>query len=270
MTRYTVLGSAGFIGSHVVAALRNSGIEPWCPQRGNPDLWEADLGHVIYAAGLTGDYRTRPFEAVEAHVSLLARVIESASYQRIVYLSSTRLYNLLGDGIGDEDRPIPVNPTDGEHLYELSKLLGENLTLHRSAGRGAVARLSYVFSWDRAAQGFLSDWLRAARYSRTLTLDSSPGLARDYIHVDDAAAALIALASSSASNIVNVARGESLKNAEIAALFTEQGWEILFSNRNTDEANSVTINSARLETLGVRTRPVLPLIRGYLAGLNPT
>lgn len=267
MTHYTVIGAGGFVGSHVVARLVAAGIEPFCPVRDDPALWDRELGRIIYCAGLTGDYRSRPFAAVEAHVALLARLIERAHFERIIYLSSTRLYDLLPDGVGQEDRAIPVNPGNAEHLYELSKLLGENLTLHRSNGRGVVARLSYVFGWEEDAQGFLSEWLRAARHSRSLTLESGPRFARDYIHVEDVAAALIRLVDSRATGIVNVARGEMLSNAEIAVLFRERGWDIGFAREGGSAKRAVAISAARLAEQDATARPVLPLIGDYLAGL---
>ncbi len=268
MTQYTIIGAGGFVGSHVAARLRAEGVEVYHPARDDPEVWERDLGRIIYCAGLTGDYRTRPFATVEAHVALLARLIERASFERIVYLSSTRLYDLLPDGIGKEDRAIPVNPGNAEHLYELTKMLGENLTLHRSGGRGVVARLSYVFGWEDGAQGFLSDWLRAARGSRRLTLESSQGFARDYIQVDDVAAALVRMADSKATGIVNVARGEMLSNAEIAVLFKERGWDVSFSREGGSSKRAVAISATKLADLGATARPVLPLIGQYLAGLR--
>jgi len=268
MSDYTVVGAAGFVGRRVMARLREEGIEPFCPQRDDPALWERDLGRILYCAGLTGDYRTRPFDTVEAHVALLARLIERARFERIVYLSSTRLYDLLPGGLGREDRSISVSANNPEHLYELSKLLGENLTLHRSAGRGAVARLSYVFGWEEDAQGFLADWLRAARRTRRLTLYSSPSSARDYIHVEDVASALIALVDGGQTGIVNVARGETLSNAEIATLFKEHGWDVGFTRESGAATRVVAIDASKLTALGAPARPVLPLIGEYLAGLG--
>lgn len=267
MTRYTVIGSGGFVGSRVVTRLESAGLTPWCPQRDEPALFTSDLGRVIYCAGLTGDYRTRPFATVEAHVSLLARIIERASFERIVYLSSTRLYDLLPDGIGTEDRAIPVNPADAEHLYELSKMLGENLTLHRTRGRGMVARLSYVFGGEDGAQGFLSDWLRCARETRSIDLDSSPDLARDYVYVDDVAAALIVMADGEDSAIVNVATGQAISNEQIAALFRRRGWTVRFARGSAEPERALAIDSTRLHDLGITPRAVLPLIDEYLGNL---
>lgn len=266
MTVYTVIGGSGFVGSQVAAHLRALGHQPFLPARDDPALWDRDLGRIFYCAGLTGDYRTRPFAAVEAHVVLFARLLESARFERIVYLSSTRLYDSQPGALGREDRPISVDAADPAHLYELSKLLGENLALHRSDGRGVVARLSYVFGWDAGAEGFLSDWLRAATANRSLRIDSSPASARDYIHIADVATALHALLDSPLNGIVNVARGETIANAQIAELFARNGRAVAFT-RTDGAAPGKTLEVTRLDALGAPARPVLPLIDDYLAGL---
>jgi UDP-glucose 4-epimerase len=267
MTNYTIIGAGGFVGRHVLARLRAEGIQPFCPVRDDPGLWDRDLGRIFYCAGLTGDYRSRPFATVEAHVALLARLLEQARFERIVYLSSTRLYGNQAGAKGLENLPIQVDSGNAEHIYELSKLLGENLALHRSDGRGMVARLSYVFGWDEGAEGFLSDWLLAARTKRDLTFDSSPGFARDYIHVEDVAEALKLMLDSPATGIVNVARGETIDNASIGALFAGRGRTIRFTRDGGPANRQGVIDVRRLTALGGAPRPVLPLIDGWLSGL---
>ena len=268
MNRYTVIGSAGFVGANVVRILRDRGVDAFCPVRDSSALFGHDLGTVIFCAGVTGDYRSRPFATVEAHVSLLAEVIERASFERIIYVSSTRVYDLLPDGIGTENRPIPVNPGNTDHLYELSKMLGENLTLNQTEGRGVVARLSYVFGWDDDAQGFLSEWLRLARRGKSMTLDSSPFSARDYIHVKDVATALIGIAGGRTGGIINVARGEALSNGAIAELFRQHGWQVAFSRETGITDRSIAIDTTILGGLGLAAQPALSLISGYLSSLS--
>ena len=266
MSLYTVIGAGGFIGSRLVARLQGEGAQLYAPARGDPAIWTRDLGRVFYCAGLTGDYRQRPFDAVEAHVGLLARILAKARFERIVYLSSTRLYDALGDGAGQEDRPLPLDPGDPRHVYELSKALGENLALTQSAGRGAVARLSYVFDWGDGAEGFLSDWLRQARASRRLTLASSPSFGRDYIHLDDVVAGLRAILDSDTTQIVNLASGQTLSNAQIAQVFAARGWQVDFTAPPVEVAPR-RCDVARLKALGAPAREVLALIDGYLATL---
>ena len=64
--KFTVLGSTGFIGSHVAALARSQGHDIYCPSR-RDSLAGRDLGHVIYAIGMTADFRHRPHETIEAH-----------------------------------------------------------------------------------------------------------------------------------------------------------------------------------------------------------
>lgn len=267
MTRYTVIGARGFVGSNVVAHLRRQAIDPFCPARDDPGLWNRDLGRIFYCAGLTGDYRTRPFEAVEAHVGLIGRIVQRAQFDRIIYLSSTRLYDSQAGGRGREGDPIAVDAANPEHLYELTKLLGENLVLHRSHGRGAVARLSYVFDCQPEATGFLADLLRDAAAARTIALDSAPDYARDYIHVDDVVRALHGILDGGDTGIINVARGETIDNARIAEVFARHGRQLRFK-RDATGVRPVTIDASRLEAMGLGARAILPLIDGYLGGLS--
>jgi nucleoside-diphosphate-sugar epimerase len=267
VSRYTVIGSGGVIGSRIVAGLRAEGADVYAPVRDDPGVWTQNLGRVFYCAGLTGDYRQRPFAAVEAHSSLISRMLEKSWFERIVYLSSTRLYDVFEDGQGREDRPIPLDPADPRHVYELSKALGENLALTQSDGRGAVARLSYVFDWSAGAEGFLSDWLRSAAGNKAISIDSSPTNARDYIHLDDVAHALRTVLDSPANEIVNVASGVTLSNAAIAEVFARRGWSVSFSKPAEAAGVERRLDVGRLKALGFEAREVSGLIDQYLAGI---
>lgn len=267
MSLYTVIGSAGFIGARVRRRLEGEGAEVYAPAKGDPEIFARDLGRVFYCAGLTGDYREKPFEAVEAHVGYLARVLERARFERLVYLSSTRLYDSLGGELGREAEPLPLDPNDPRHVYELSKALGENLTLTQSGGRGCAARVAYVFDWEAGAAGFLSDWLAQARTGRAIRLDSSPSFARDYIHVDDVAAGLKAMLDAESAGLVNVASGRVRSNLDIAGVFERHGWRVDFARPPEPQAHAVC-GVSRLAALGVRPRDPLELIDGYLAGIG--
>jgi len=267
VTLYTVIGARGFIGAHLVERLHAEGVEVYAPDRGDESLLDRDLGRVFYCAGLTGDYRSRPFDAVEAHVALLARLLERGRFERLVYLSSTRLYGESAHA--EEHLPLTLNPNDPEHLYELSKALGESLVLHRSGGRGRVARLSYVFDWTPEATGFLSDWLAFARTGRDISLAGHPDGARDYIHRDDAVAALRAILDGQAPGLFNVASGRLTSNAELAQVFTRAGWRTTFASGEGPVRPPAPPAIARLSALGVQPRDVRELVAEVLAGLTP-
>jgi UDP-glucose 4-epimerase len=235
--------------------------------KGDPELLRRDLGTVFYCAGLTADYDRRPFDTVEAHASLVAEILRADRYERLVYCSSTRLYDGLARPEMDEAEPLVFDPSDPRRVYDLSKALGENLAVTRTGGRGAVARLSNVYDWSDGSPGFLSEWLIRARADRDIALQSSPHIARDYIHLDDVVDALIAIAAG-AEPIVNVAAGRLTTNAEIAEVFVEQGWRVAFTG-DANPPSPPNARAGRLARLGVRARPVQAVVRGYLKELKP-
>lgn len=262
----TVVGAAGFVGARLVTRLTADGWDVWAPSKGDPDLLTRDLGTVFYCAGLTADYDRRPFDTVEAHATLVSRLIEAGRFERLVYCSSTRLYDGQRKDLVHEAEPLVFDPSDPRRVYDLSKALGENLTLARSGGRGAVARLSNVYDWADGAPGFLSEWLIQARSTRDLALDSSPNIARDYIHLDDTVAALIAIAERG-EGVYNVAAGRLTTNAEIARCFEARGFWVKFA-RDASPPPPPNASVERLAGLGVAARPVEDVIAAYLEGLS--
>lgn len=262
----TVVGAAGFVGARLTQRLRADGWEVWAPAKGDPGLLARDLGVVFYCAGLTADYDRRPFDTVEAHASLVSRLIEADRFERLVYCSSTRLYDGQRKDLVHEAEPLVFDPADPRRVYDLSKALGENLTLARTGGRGAVARLSNVYDWADGAPGFLSEWLIQARASRDLVLQSSPNIARDYIHLDDTVSALIAIATGGLG-IYNVAAGRLTTNVEIARIFEAAGWWVKFSG-DANPPPPPNASAERLAGLGVVARPVEDVVAAYLEGLK--
>lgn len=267
MSRYTVLGASGFVGTRLVAVLRQAGHDVYAPERGDEALFTRDLGQVFYCIGLTADYAARPFDTVEAHVSLLARVLKEAQFSHLVYLSSTRLYDSLGEAGGQEQQALMLDPANARHLYDLSKALGENLCLTVAGERAAVARLACVFDWSMGAPGYLSEWLQRAASEKAFHLDSATGFVRDYIHLDDVVAALRAMSDAAAKGIVNVASGENVSNAELADVFNRCGWTITLS-RDIPRQQAPLCDVQRLTALWQRPRPVRSVIESYLKGMH--
>lgn len=184
MSRFTVLGASGYIGSRLVTRLRADGHEVWAPERGERGLLSRPLGHVLYCVGLTGNFRTRPFDTVQAHVGLLAEFLRHAKFHTLLYLSSTRVYQ--GAERTDEDAPLVVRPSVPSYLYNLSKLMGESLC-HSSGRTGVrVARLSNVVGpgMDPASGNLVATLLHDALAGHVV-LQSAPESTKDYIHIED-------------------------------------------------------------------------------------
>ncbi len=216
--RFTVFGGHGFIGSHVCAALKIKGHTVDVAGVGfNPR--ERPLHHVIYCAGLTADFRTRRYDTIEAHVSLPNRILESGTFDSFLYLSSTRVY--LGSQRTDEDAPLMLTPATPDSVYNASKIAGEALTLAVESAAARVVRLSNIVGDDFSSGNLLNAVLSEALRRGTITFTSSPASARDYLHVDVAAGAIIFAALRGKERVYNVASGVNVTNAELAQRISE-------------------------------------------------
>ena len=210
----TVLGASGFVGRHLVARLRADGVACDAPPRQDAGLLSRPLGHVIYAIGLTSDFRTRPLDTVEAHVCLLRNLLAHGDFDSLTYLSSTRVYS--GAASTREDATLRVNPNDPSDLYNLSKLMGESLCLH--GGRPAkVARLSNLVGLRDTPDSFIDQLLEEGARDGRITLRTALESRKDYLHIDDAVSQIMAIALSEATGIFNVAHGAGVENREVAA-----------------------------------------------------
>lgn len=213
---WTVLGSSGTIGRCLVARLRAAGQTVDTPGRGDADLYRRPLGHVIYAIGLTADFRQRPYATVQAHVSVLAELLQQADFESLLYLSSTRVYARAASG--REDSPLPVLAQDPSDLYNLSKLMGESLCLQDARAGVRVARLSNVVGGEDAdSANFVPSLVREARAGR-IVLQTAADSAKDYIHIDDVAELLPRIAADGRERLYNVASGVQTTHAQ----WTEQ------------------------------------------------
>lgn len=213
--KFTVLGGRGFVGSHLAAHLTSKGHDVDVPDRDFKGVCSADLGHVVYAIGLTGDFRERPFDTVEAHVSLLSKLLRVCRFDSWLYLSSTRVYSGLQRGqIGREDSEITVAP-GSDSLYNLSKLLGESLCLAGSNPTIRVARLSNVYGAGMSEDTFLGSVMGDLCDSGGVTINESAESGKDYVDVGDVCALLEAISLGGKARLYNVACGRNVTHKEL-------------------------------------------------------
>ncbi len=217
MTPFTVLGAGGFVGSHLSSYLAEQGHEVHAVGRHDPIPGRP--GHVVYCIGLTADFRQRPFDTVEAHVSELKTCLQSLSFESFTFLSSTRVYQRLpADEIGTEEAELTVNPNDPSDLYNLSKLMGESLCLAHANPAVRAVRLSNVYGGRDPSENFLTSVLGDAIGGGHVRLQTPPGAAKDYIAIDDVLVALERIPTRASSRLINLAAGQNVSNAEIASL----------------------------------------------------
>ncbi len=213
MMKYTVLGSSGFIGSTVAALATAAGHQVWCPGR-QDRLDSQHAGHLIYCIGMTADFRRQPHQTIDAHVTNLQRVLRTASFDSLTYLSSTRVYQHTDLAVVDEDSPLLVTAQEPGDLYNLSKLLGENLLLQHG-GAVRVARLSNVVGNDVNSSNFLFSVLRDCVRRGRVELQQSLASAKDYVDVRYVAELLLRLGPHGQQNVYNIASGFRVSHRQI-------------------------------------------------------
>ena len=210
----TVLGANGFIGTHLTHYLKTHNIAYHAPKKEDKTIFEKNLGNVIYAIGLTADFRTRPLETVEAHVCLLNRLLKQKNFESLTYISSTRVY--AGSESTDENAILKVNPIHYGDLYNLSKLMGESLCLHNGRLNTKVIRLSNIIGVRTDNDFFLDQLITEGQLHGSIEFQTSLDSQKDYLYIDDAVSSIVAITRSSENGIFNVASGESISNGQIA------------------------------------------------------
>jgi nucleoside-diphosphate-sugar epimerase len=241
----TLIGGNGFVGRHLDAYLRATGWTCEVVSRNDKEISQRRLGHVFYCAGLTADFRERPFDTVEAHVSDLAQWLKLGDFDSLTYLSSTRVY--ANAASTSESTSLLVNPEMAGDLYNLSKLMGESLCLQ--SGRSVrIARLSNVYGLQMPEQNFLAEVLSVAARDKHVRFRSAPESEKDYISVNEVVAALPLIALDGGDGIFNVATGVNVSNQLIADFLTKADVLCEF------ESNAPAIKFPRIDTQKIEAK----------------
>jgi nucleoside-diphosphate-sugar epimerase len=259
----TIFGAHGFVGRHLIQHLKRRGYEVRAVARGDETWRGHDLGHVFYAIGLTADFRSRPFETIEAHVSVLSDVLRAARFKSFVYLSSTRVYARASST--DESAPIPVQAADPDDLYNISKLMGEAACLGSGFDNVRVARLSNVFGEDLRSSNFLTAVIREAVETKAVALRTSLASEKDYVWIGDVVGALEGIALTGEEKITNVAYGANTTHGEIMDALAKATEAQITLAAGAPTVRFPRIATRRLDRLaGTARAPLVPMI-GALA-----
>lgn len=243
-----VLGGCGFIGSHVAEQLLARGHEVAIFARPNVDrrnveaiqsrvrfiggdFQNAETVHdavqgmdtVIHLIGSTvpGNSMDSPvFDLqtnVVASVNLLSACV-AAKVGRVVYISSGgTVYGIPKTAVIAEDHPLdPINP------YGLSKLAVEKFLgiFHHQYGLDyRILRLSNPYGSrqrEGSGQGVIGAWIERMRRNKPIELWGDGSAVRDYLAVEDAAAAIVLAAESGdVPKVMNIGSGRGYSLAEI-------------------------------------------------------
>jgi len=240
-----VTGASGFLGARVVAALRqrHANVVPVARRPGAgwtqiDDYAETPPGDVIVHLAEDSD-RGRVNKAGEVYAAQVRRTIEclrAKSGHRLVYASSGLLY---GDAAERPCRPgDPVQLTDN---YARSKRAGELLTLEHTGG--VALRISNLYGPGMSANNVVSTILAQVPGRDDLCVwDDAP--VRDFLWIEDAAAAVAAVALGTGTGIYNLGRGQGnavREVAEVVLALAGQGHRNVCSTRPAGRHSSLVL-----------------------------
>ncbi|MCZ4253667.1 NAD-dependent epimerase/dehydratase family protein [Pseudoalteromonas shioyasakiensis] len=234
MALFTIFGSTGFIGAEVVKQLKNQGHEIITPNRGDTSILSRHLGIVIYCAGY-GDCIQNPLNVLEANTTLLAQISEHANFERLVYLSSTRVY--MGVETTSENTDLKVLDGDQRRLFNLTKLVSEELLL-KSKKDVLIIRPSNVYGLALNSPLFLPAITRSAIQNGHIDMFVNPEYTKDYVSVTDVAyyTLKLALKGNLQNRVFNIASGKNTSAEDISkVLVCETGCEVKWHPNECDD-----------------------------------
>ncbi len=258
MALYTIIGGSGFIGNNLGNYLITAGHTVSSPARDDSTVMTRQLGHVIFAAGTTADFRERPYDTVRAHVSLLSEFLEYANFESLLYLSSTRVYGDLEES--KEISQLHFTPDSPSDFYNISKIMGEALCFRHENQKVRIARLSNVVGFNLHSMDFLYSMIRDA-LNGGITLRSDLASEKDYIHIDDVLYLLTKISESGTHRIYNVASGIHISNRDWVNRIQQITACSLTTTRGSNTLTYPPIDIQRIEReFNFQPRPVLGLL----------
>ena len=212
MSKFTVFGGRGFIGSEFVKKIESQGCDVFIPERNDNSIYEIDLGTVIYCAGY-GDCQKDPFNVLHANVTLLSSLLEKAVFDKLVYISSTRVY--MNQNESFENGNLTICNDDNRKLFNLTKLVSEELCL-KSGRNCLIVRPSNVYGLAIDSPLFLPSIVRDAISKQIVNMYVTPMYSKDYIYVEDLVTATIELIDIDIKGTINIASGVNTTAKDIA------------------------------------------------------
>jgi UDP-glucose 4-epimerase len=218
-----VTGANGFIGTHLVAALKSAGYVVYTHTHHGGDIAHCPLAfdgvaHVFHLAGKTyvPDSWESPLGFYHANVLGTVNVLEFCRRQHasITFISSY-VYGKPDSLPIAENHPLrPLNP------YSHTKILAEGIVgyYHSQFGVGAtIVRPFNIYGSGQDQRFLIPTLIRQAldpRVAEIVVADLRPR--RDYIHIRDFVALLLETARRAQGGIYNAGTGHSVSIEDLA------------------------------------------------------
>jgi UDP-glucose 4-epimerase len=286
VTRVLVTGGAGFIGSHVVDALRAAGHEavifdrrpsPHHPARQvrwvRGDILDAaalrraaagcDAIWHLAAAADVNEVLADPARAEELNARGTLNVLEAAraaGVERVLYASTIWVYSEVERGPADETTPLPPP----RHVYTATKLAGELYCRAYEDLYGlpcTILRFGIPYGPRARSAGVVAAFVRRALDGEVLRIQGDGRQHRRFVYVEDLAeGAVRALAPCAAGRTYNLVGDADVSVLEIAETVREVvgAVEIVREPARAGDFGGVEVSGARAAAeLGWRPRTPL-------------
>ncbi|MGX1128948.1 dTDP-glucose 4,6-dehydratase [Streptomyces glaucescens] len=267
-----VTGGAGFVGSHLCAALLDSGAAVTCVDdfsTGRPEnvtplmdrpgftLVQADVSEglpvdrppdlVLHFASPASpaDYLRLPLHTMDAGSLGTRHALELAhrSGARFLLASTSEVYGDPQQNPQDERYWGHVNPVGPRSVYDEAKRFAEALTTAHADGEGTDTCIVRLFNtYGPRMRGHdgraVPTFVRQALDGEPLTVTGDGGQTRSLCYVDDTVRGILAAAAHGLRGPVNIGNPHEITMLDLARLVIEltgSASEIRFIERPTDD-----------------------------------
>lgn len=245
-----VTGGLGFIGSHIIGALREDGhavsifdsrssglIDPLTSDEMQGDILSVhDLQHafnsyqpeIVFHTAAIADARAcldDPLKAVQVNIGGTAHILDVArrtpSVKRVVLSSTCWVANAMHTGILDESASFL--PQGGGHVYTTAKIASEMLCHDFQKLYGldfTILRYGIPYGPGMWPGLVLQNWMDNARKEQPIVIFGDGSITRRFVHVQDLAAAhALAVPDAARNQTYNLEGMRAVSIKELAQVF---------------------------------------------------
>lgn len=284
-----ITGAAGLLGSRVVPLLsrslpdariiavrRNKNYASHDPRvetihgdLRDKQFWirlPSTITSVIHLAAVISWRGEQKYQAsiVTDNLQPIANLIEYSqnwpSLQHVVYSSSISVYGQSSELLNE------CSPTQPVNLYGAAKLCGEALLscLQAKGVRTVSLRFSSLYARGQYEGTVLPIMVNRARQQQDIVIFGDGTRTQDFLHCEDAAAAVLLALQGDANGVFNIGTGTPVTMTELAetvsSVFSDSKTKIIYqSPRDNDPGFKLDIGKARRE---LNYEPQIPLVSG--------
>ena len=174
------------------------------------------------------------YESSILYTAKLLDLIESLNIAKIIYTSSSSVYNSIGDD----------NYLNNRDLYSSSKLACENMVKNFCKKRNIEFVIARVFNMYGAQDEFsiISKMLKSIKEKKKIFLTNNGQSVRDFIHINDVCKIYKKLILIKGSFTVDIGTGEGTRIIDLARCLSPKLKFVLKNSLNDETENSIADN----------------------------